>query len=129
MFTVFRLCNVWMICCGLSHVNYNLLIIQPSINYNSKIGVYSRKDEMVVTRLKIGHTYLTNGYLLRGEDPPYCHADECDITVKHILTECWGFEEQRRRFLNVPNYSDLFKRENLAKLIEFCKQSEIYNLI
>ena len=52
-----------------------------------------------------------------------------DITVKHILTECWGFEEQRRSFLNVPNYSDLFKRENLAKLIEFCKQSEIYNLI
>ena len=50
----------------------------------------------------------------------------------HILTECWGFEEQRRMFLmflNVPNYSDLFKRENLAKLIEFCKQSEIYNLI
>ena len=110
-------------------VHNKLRQIQPSINYNSKIGVYSRKDEMVVTRLKIGHTYLTNGYLLRGEDPPYCHADECDITVKHILTECWGFEEQRRRFLNAPNYSDLFKRENLAKLIEFCKQSEIYNLI
>ena len=62
-------------------VHNKLRQIQPSINYNSKIGVYSRKDEMVVTRLKIGHTYLTNGYLLRGEDPPYCHADECDITV------------------------------------------------
>ena len=60
-------------------IHNKLQQIQPSINYNSKIGVYSRKDEMVVTRLKIGHTYLTNGYLLRGEDPPYCHADECDM--------------------------------------------------
>ena len=84
---------------------------------------------MVVTRLKIGHTYFTNGYLLRDEDPPYCHADDCIFTVKHILTECSECVDERRRYLNIPNYSDIFKRQNLSNLIKFIKSIWLYNYI
>ena len=109
--------------------NNKLKQIQPKINYNTKVGVHCRKDEMVVTRLKIGHTYFTNGYLLRDEDPPYCQADDCTFTVKHILTECSECVDERRRYLNIPNYSDIFKKQNLSNLIKFIKSIWLYNYI
>ena len=35
-----------------------------------------RKQETVMTRLRIGHTWITHSYLLKKEDQPFCHA--CD---------------------------------------------------
>ena len=31
-----------------------------------------RKDDSAIRRLRIGHTYFTHGYLLRGEPVPEC---------------------------------------------------------
>ena len=109
---------------------YNKLYqIQPYINYNTNLGLYSRKEEMVITRLKIGHTYYTSAYLLRGEPPPHCDLCDCTITVKHILFECVEYEVQRRRFLNIPVYCDMFKKENYPKLIKFIKSIGLYSFI
>ena len=43
-----------------------------------------RREESVLTRIRIGHTHLTHCFLLRGEDPPQCIACDCHLTVKHI---------------------------------------------
>ena len=32
----------------------------------------SRKEEVVLSRLRIGHTYFSHSYILRQEDPPEC---------------------------------------------------------
>ena len=32
----------------------------------------SRKEEVVLSRLRIGHTYFSHSYILRREDPPEC---------------------------------------------------------
>ena len=93
------------------------------------MGLYCRKDEMVITRLKIGHTYHTSGYLLRGEPPPFCDLCDCNITVKHILFECVEYEAQRRRYLNIPIYCDLFKKQNYKNLIKFIKSIGLYSFI
>ena len=44
-----------------------------------------RKQETVMTRLRIGHTWITHSYLLKKEDQPFCHACDNPFTVKHIL--------------------------------------------
>ncbi len=103
--------------------------IQPDINYNADLGLFSRKHEMLITRLKIGHTYFTNGYLLRGEYAPFCDLCKCNITVKHILFECVEYEVQRRRFLNVPDYCDIFRKENYKNIIKFIESIGLYNFI
>lgn len=54
-----------------------------------------RRDEVALTRLRIGHCPFTHGYLIRREDPPFCDACGVPITVRHILTQCVLFHAER----------------------------------
>ena len=61
----------------------------------------SRLWERTLTRLRIGHTRLTHGYLMTGgtprPSPPECEecGDGSSLTVKHILTECVAYRTAR----------------------------------
>ena len=47
----------------------------------------SRYEEVVLARLRIGHTRLTHSYLLLNLHPPscgYCHAD--NLSVEHLFS-------------------------------------------
>ena len=56
----------------------------------------NRKEEVVLTRLHIGHTKLTHSYLLQGEEQPECIPCQTPLTVKHILTECIDYSPIRK---------------------------------
>ena len=59
----------------------------------------NRREEVTLCRLRIGHTYATHGYLLRGEDAPTCLRCREPLTVAHILLSCPCFGESRARHL------------------------------
>src|SRR5437868_957743 len=40
-------------------------------------GIVKRRDEIVLHRALIGHTYLTHCYLLKDEDQPQCASCHC----------------------------------------------------
>ena len=46
------------------------------------------KNEITLSRLRIGHTRITHSYLLEGKQQPMCYACQTKYTVKHILIEC-----------------------------------------
>ena len=46
------------------------------------------RDEVVLSRLKLGHSYVTHSYLLKGAPPPECFTCQCRLTINHILVEC-----------------------------------------
>ena len=50
---------------------------------------YVRRDDGVSSRLKLGHSYLTPSYLLKGEPPPECVAFHCRIAINHILVKAY----------------------------------------
>ena len=60
----------------------------------------SRRWETALCRLRIGHTRLTHDFLMSNYYQRHC--DDCIIplTVKHLLTECPSFRDQRERFLD-----------------------------
>ena len=58
----------------------------------------SRREEIVVTRARIGHTYFTHSYLLTGEDMPWCIPCHCSNTVKHILLDCIDLCDTRIKY-------------------------------
>ena len=58
-----------------------------------------RLEEVILCRLRIGHTYATHGHLLRGEDKPSCPQCDEPITTEHILLACTEYDEERRRHL------------------------------
>ncbi|MEL6986791.1 MAG: reverse transcriptase domain-containing protein [Bacteroidota bacterium] len=58
-----------------------------------------RRWETALCRLRIGHTRLTHGFLMENGHQPYC--DDCivPLSVKHFLTECPSFIEEREHYL------------------------------
>ena len=59
-----------------------------------------RHWEVVLCRLRIGHTRHTHGFLMAGEHPPYC--DDClvPLTIKHLLIECPSLGDVRQQHLS-----------------------------
>ena len=60
-----------------------------------------RKAEVVLCRLRIGHTRLTHGYLMEGRrdnECPYC-GDEF-LSIKHIFLECPQYNWERNVCFN-----------------------------
>ena len=51
-----------------------LFKIKPTLSVWPSGFRNSRKEEVVLSRLRIGHTYFTHSYILRQEDPPECTA-------------------------------------------------------
>ena len=79
-------------------------------NFSPTMQLYSnnRKDDVKLTRLRIGHTRLTHRHYLLNEDPPECIPCDCPLTVKHILIECIDTADIRRQYFNCVDLKTLF---------------------
>lgn len=66
--------------------------------WSDKFEVFTRRDEVVLTRLRIGHSFLTHGYLFQKKRMPNCNVCNAPLTIKHILTDC-----KRRDHLKIPH--------------------------
>ena len=60
-----------------------------------------RYEEVILARVRIGHTKLTHQHLMSGEPPPECESCDAPLTVCHILTECLNYVEERRAYFGV----------------------------
>ena len=60
-----------------------------------------RHDEVILTRLHIGHTPVTHSFLMENGNMPYCRDCLVPLSVLHILAECPTYDDERRRFF--PN--------------------------
>ena len=79
-----------------------------------------RKDEVVLCRARIGHTYLTHSYILRKDPPPLCI-----LTVRHILVECNNFAREREDIFGRRDVVESF-RFHPTLIVLFLKQIEFY---
>jgi ribonuclease HI len=86
----------------------------------------TRKEETVLTRLHTGHTYFTHVYLLRSEDPPWCHACDTANSVKHFLSECADLHDQRMRLLGTSNLKKIFTEVSPSAIITFLKETNLF---
>ena len=62
--------------------------IEPIVNNHRSSPKLSRREEIVLARLRIGHTRITHSYLFNREDQPYCFGCNTPFTVKHFLLDC-----------------------------------------
>ena len=68
----------------------------------------NRQWERTLARLRLGHSMLTHGFLMNRENagPPMCHECGSPLTIKHLLTECMNFNQDRVLCFN-QTYTDL----------------------
>lgn len=79
-----------------------------------------------MTRAHIGHTYLTNGYLLRSEYQPECVSCMSPLTVEHILVDCTEFNDVRTKYYDNVTLTEVFKDVNPLLVIGFLKEIGLY---
>ena len=85
-----------------------------------------RKDSVIFTRLKIGHTSLTHKFLLQGEEKPECISCNTDFTIKHILTECVEFQEERNKHYRCTDLKAIFDVVEPKRILNFIKEIGLY---
>ena len=79
-------------------------------SFHPKLQLYSenRKEDIILTRLRIGHSRLTHKHYLLNEDFPECIPCDCRLTIKHILIECIDTADIREQFFNCNDLKTLF---------------------
>jgi len=103
--------------------------IYPTIGVYQHVRSWSRRDAVIIHRLRIGHTRLTHSYLLSGTDQPECLACHCPLTVEHILIECPALTSSRNKYFTASSMKDLFDNVGARNIINFIKQSHFYSTV
>ena len=100
-------------------------------NFLSSVKLYSayRKDDVTLTRLRIGHTRLTHRHYLANEDAPECIPCDRPLTVKHILIECIDTAEIRKQYFNCPDLKTLFNSVAGDTILAFLSEVNLMNKI
>ncbi|KFM73192.1 RNA-directed DNA polymerase from mobile element jockey, partial [Stegodyphus mimosarum] len=85
--------------------------VKPNLEYWESRG--NRKEDVLLTRLRIGHCRLTHQHLLKGDKEPICGTCNTPISVNHILTCCPIFNQKRDHHFNSTNVklTDLIGRK------------------
>ena len=88
-----------------------------------------RKEEVVLARLRLGHTRVTHSYLLLGEEHPQCVVCDAPFTVHHFLLECGDFAQVRSNCFQVENMKQLFQDIHFDSIMTFLRQINLFNKI
>ena len=106
--------------------NNKLHITQPNAGHDINTFFGKRREEIVLARARIGHTYITHKYLLKSEEIPQCIPCNCLFTVKHILMECIDYMPILHKYFNVRHLSTLFEEVNPTRIFEFQKEIGLF---
>ena len=75
---------------------------KPSIGEHQSV-VRNIRKEVILARLRLGHTRVTHSYLPQGEEQPHCVGCDAPFTVRHILLERGDFAQVRNYCFHVLN--------------------------
>ena len=112
-----------------SNIHNKLFQIQPTLGEWRPASRKSRREQVVISRLRIGHTRLTYSFVLKQEPQPQCLTCQTTCTVKHILIECRTFAVIWKRFFKVDNLTDLFENVKINDILSFLRETELYQKI
>ena len=82
----------------------------------------ARKENTVLNRLYIGHSYLSHSFILRKEEAPVCVACNTVITVKHILIECADLLEMSKKCFEEKSLYSLFRNVIPEIIFDFLRE-------
>ena len=107
-----------------------LLKVKDSVDKWARQTGFNRRDEVVLNRLRAGHTALTHGYLMSGVPTPpvCCLCLDAVISVEHVFLECPELSDIRNHYLGTnPNLKSLLGREISLQTYNFIRATGLYN--
>ena len=74
----------------------NLKAIKHEVGLWTSSVRHKRREEVVLCRLRLGHTRLTHSFIIDRDLRPECADCDCYLTVRHILLECPAYHRERQ---------------------------------
>ena len=109
--------------------NKKLKTIRPLVNYWQSSFHKNRRTEIVLTRLRIGHSRLTHSFILNGSEAPRCARCNSIVSVEHILVLCPlnNVARQKYGFLDKQLSQILGNDVDIDNLVGFLKEIDVYS--
>lgn len=110
-----------------------MLEIKPNVGEWAKEKYNNRKEQVVVNRLRCGHTLLTQQHLMEvdagGFAPPCPLCNEAGLSVRHVMMDCQVLEQERRRHFNGPlNFKALLTDNKMkTKMLTFVRNIGLFD--
>lgn len=112
----------------------------PNVEKRDFRNKLSRRDEVIINRLRTGHTWFSHQHLINevvATPPPLCEfCDDALTSVKHTLIECRALQQKRHDIFQYELEHNKFdlreilsKPKLLNKTIQFVKDIGLYDLI
>nr|CAI5850572.1 unnamed protein product [Callosobruchus analis] len=86
----------------------------------------TRKEQVIIARLRIGHTRLTHSHILLNTRAPRCETCRCQLSVAHILFECPAFAAARQQLMLPNNLTECLEDAHMKNLIMYLKSIRLY---
>ena len=94
----------------------DLYFLKPTLGPPKRFRHLTRAEEVVITRLRIGHTKATKSHILSWGPPTACQHCGQTLTIEHILLECTVLQQSRDEHYTVDSLRTLFETiRRLAK--------------
>jgi len=85
----------------------------------------NRKEETVMARLHIGHSFITHSFLVKGEEPPMCIGCDKRLTIEHIILTCSDFIEIRESHFTAKSLCMLFQDISPEKILNILTEINV----
>ena len=112
-----------------SNQENKLFAVMPNIREWLPGFRLNRREEIILARLRIGHTHMTHSYLLKREDLPECIPCNTTLSVKPLLVGCTDLAPYRDKYFHAHCLKTLFDTVKLESLFDFLKEVNIFKRI
>ena len=107
----------------------DLYLLKPTLGPPKKFQYLTRAEEVVITRLRIGHTKATKSHILSRGPPTTCHHCGQTLTIDHMLLECAALQEIREEYYTADSLKTLFEKIPETCILEFLREAGFFYLI
>jgi ribonuclease HI len=118
-------------------INNKLSSVKPIVHNWKSSFRRTRKEEVILARVRTGHTRLTHQHLFSRNDPPVCSTCNKNITIKHIFEDCNNLNNLRKKYFShlTSNGLPLTIKFMLGEhehfksdpVFQFLKEASVYN--
>ena len=109
------------------HWNNNKLFqIKPTLGEWRPVFTKSRKEQVIISWLQIGHTSPTHTFILKQGQPPHCLTYQTPYTIKHVLVECGALAITREWYFKTDNMRDMFENIHMDDVLSFLRNTGLY---
>ena len=107
----------------------DLYLVKPTLGQPKKFQRLTRAEEVVITRLRIGHTKATKSHILSRGPPTACHHYGQTISIDHMLLECAVVQECPDEYYTADSLNTLFETIPETCIVEFLQEVGFFYLI